>query len=248
MSFIVIPAVDIRGGRAVRLHQGRFDAETVFHDDPAAAAARWREAGAHRLHVVDLDGARDGERANAAAVAGIVEAMGDVPVELGGGIRAMADIEVVLAAGVRWAILGTAALERPELVREAVAAFPGRIIAGVDARDGRVSVRGWMEDSEVTAPELVARLAGEGVAAVIYTDVRRDGTGDGPNLEATAALARTGEVPVIASGGVGTLDHVRGAAALAGDGVIGVIVGRALYDGRFTLAEAMAAAAEAERC
>lgn len=238
---IVIPAVDLREGRCVRLREGRADAETVFSDDPVAMAERWVAQGAERLHVVDLDGAFAGAPRQTALIAKIVNAVRPVPVEAGGGLRDLASVEAVLEAGAVWAVVGTRALE-PAFLGDLCRRFGPRIIVAVDARDGRVAVRGWAELSDVEPIELAqaARKAG-GVAALLYTEIARDGTEQGPNVNATAALARKSEIPVIASGGVGTVEHIRALAAVADAGIEGVVVGRALYTGAVSLPDAIAA-------
>jgi phosphoribosylformimino-5-aminoimidazole carboxamide ribotide isomerase len=241
MSLELIPAIDLLGGSAVRLTQGRYDAATVYDADPAAVAARFAAAGLARLHVVDLDGAKLGRPGNTAAVKAILAAAHGVPVQLGGGIRSEAAVEEWLALGVGRVVLGTAALRAPALVRDAAKRFPGRVAVGIDARDGRVAVSGWLETSETDALELARRFEDAGVAALIHTDIARDGTGEGPNLDATEAVARAVRVPVIASGGVGSLAHVR---AACGRGLAGLIVGRALYTGAVDLGRAL----EAARC
>jgi phosphoribosylformimino-5-aminoimidazole carboxamide ribotide isomerase len=236
-AFELIPAIDLLGGKCVRLTQGRYDAATEYDADPAAVAARF--AGAHgvrRLHVIDLDGAKRGEPVNTHAVRAILGAAKGIPLELGGGIRTLAAIETWLGLGVERAILGTAALRDPALVREAARKFPGRIGVGIDAREGRVAVQGWLETSETDALTLARRFEDAGVAAIVYTDIARDGTGAGLNLGETVALARAVSIPVIASGGVGSLEDVRAARA---SGVAGVIVGRALYTGAVDLAAAL---------
>jgi phosphoribosylformimino-5-aminoimidazole carboxamide ribotide isomerase len=243
-AFELIPAIDLLGGRCVRLTQGRYDAATEYAADPAAVAARFAAHPLARLHVVDLDGARSGAPVNTDAVRGIVAAARGIPVELGGGIRTLAAVETWLALGVDRAVLGTAALRDPALVRAAARAFPGRVAVGIDARDGRVAVSGWLETSETDATTLARRFADAGVAAIIHTDIARDGTGAGPNLAATAALAAEVAIPVIASGGVGSLDDVRAACQLAARGVAGLIVGRALYTGAVDLGRAL----EIARC
>jgi len=242
-AFELIPAIDLLGGRCVRLAQGEYDAATVYGDDPAAVAARFAAAGIRRLHVVDLDGAKAGRPVNGAAVRGILAAVKPVPVQLGGGLRTLASVEECLALGLERVILGTIALRDPALVRESARRFPGRVAVGIDARDGRVAVEGWTETSELAAEDLARRFEDAGVAAIVYTDIARDGMLTGPNLEATAALAAHVRIPVIASGGVGSLDDVRRAAALASRGVAGVIVGRALYTGAVDLAAALEIAA-----
>ncbi len=234
---IIIPAIDIRGGQAVRLHQGDYARETVFDADPADAARRWLDQGAQRLHVVDLDGARDGSPAHLPIVRRICEAAGDVPVQLGGGVRTAADVTAARDAGVAYVIVGTTALEDPDLLAALCSEHP--VLAGVDARDGKVAVRGWLQTSEVSAEEVARRAADAGAAGVIHTDIARDGAGVGPNLPASGAVADACGLDVMVSGGVGELAHVQAAAA---DGrFAGVIVGRALYDGRVSLAEAMQA-------
>jgi phosphoribosylformimino-5-aminoimidazole carboxamide ribotide isomerase len=239
-AFELIPAIDLLGGHCVRLVQGRYDAATVYDADPAAVAARFAAHALRRLHVVDLDGAKLGRPGNTAAVRAILAAAKGVPLELGGGIRTLAAVEEWLALGVDRVVLGTAALRDPELVTSAARRFPGRIAVGIDARDGRVAVSGWLETSETDALTLARRFEDAGVAALIHTDIARDGTGEGPNLDATQALARAVRLPVIASGGVGSLDDVK---AACGRGLAGLIVGRALYTGAVDLARALEIAA-----
>lgn len=230
----IYPAIDIKGGRAVRLLQGRA-ADATDYGDPVAAAMGWKEQGATYLHVVDLDGAFDGKSANLTAVEEIVRATG-IPVQLGGGIRTMQDVERRLALGVKRVILGTAALENPELVKIACAQFPGAIVCGIDARNGRVAVRGWVEESSVTPGELALRMKDFGVMNVVYTDISRDGMQTGPNVASTRALVMETGMRIIGSGGVGTLAHL---AELKDAGCAGAIVGKALYNGNFTLPEAL---------
>ena len=234
---IVIPAVDLRGGRAVRLREGRADAETVFSDDPVAMAMRWKALGAERLHVVDLYGAFAGAPRQSALVAKIVAAVAPVPVEAGGGLRTLAALEAVLEAGARWAVVGTRAALDPAFLLDACRAHGGRIIVAVDARGARVAVKGWTEVGEETVADVARRAQDAGAAALLYTDVSRDGTGLGPNVEDTAALARTVALPVLASGGVASLDDLKRLAAVPG--VAGCVVGRALYTGALDLAEAL---------
>ena len=235
------PAIDLKDGACVRLRRGEMDQATVYADDPAAQARAWQDAGCACLHVVDLDGAFAGRAVNGRAVAAILSAV-TVPVQLGGGIRDMAGVARWIEAGVARVILGSAAVKNPALVREACAAFPGRVAVGIDARGGMVATEGWAETSAVSAPDLALRFEDAGVAAVIYTDIARDGMLTGLNLDATRALADRVRTPVIASGGVGSLHDLRALAATAraASGTIeGVIVGRALYDGRVDLAEAL---------
>ncbi len=241
---ILYPAIDLKGGQCVRLLRGEMDAATVYNDDPAAQARAFGDAGCAWVHVVDLDGAFAGRPVNGDAVRAILAAV-DVPVQLGGGIRDRAGIEAWLAAGVARVVLGTVALRDPALVIAACRAHPGRIAVGIDARDGKVAVEGWAETAEITALDLALKFEDAGVAAVVFTDIDRDGALQGPNLAATAALARRLSTPVIASGGVASLDDLKAIAGLAGDGVAGAIVGRALYDGRVDAAEAARVLAEA---
>ena len=236
---IVFPAIDLKNGQCVRLAEGDMDRATVYAEDPAAQARAFAAAGATALHVVDLDGAFAGASRNGAGVEAAVAAFAG-RVQVGGGIRTRADVEAWLARGVWRVVMGTAALENPALVRKLAAAHPGRIVVAVDARDGFVATRGWAERSTVAVAELAARFADAGVAALLFTDVGRDGMLKGVNLEATLALAAVSPVPVIASGGVAGLADI---AALAGQpNIEGVITGRALYDGRLDLAQALALA------
>ena len=244
---IIYPAIDLKGGRCVRLVQGDMARATVFNADPTAQARDFAGAGFRALHVVDLDGAVAGSAVNAPAVRRILAAV-DLPVQLGGGIRDRARIEAWLDAGVSRVILGTAALKQPELVRQSARAHPGRIAVGIDARGGKVAVEGWAETSEVTARDLALRFEDAGVAAIIYTDIERDGALAGVNVEATAALARALKTPVIASGGVASLEDIRALKRHERDGITGVICGRALYDGRIDAHAALAAAAELLPC
>lgn len=236
----VIPAIDLLDGRAVRLRRGRREDATVYHDAPWELVREMASAGAERIHVVDLEGALSGDRAHRRAVERILE-LSPVPVEVGGGLRDRRSVKAALGAGASYAVLGTIAVQAPTLAEELCRAYPGRIIIAVDARDGRVAVKGWTEEAEVEATELGRRAASWGAAALLYTDVSRDGTGEGPNVQATRALqdAVGPGTPVIASGGIGSLDHLR---ALAAAGISMTILGRALYDGVFTLEEAIAAA------
>ncbi len=236
----VIPAIDLLDGHCVRLHQGDYDQVTRFSDDPVAQALNWQRQGAERLHLVDLDGARSGLPRNDAAVKAITAAL-DIPVQLGGGVRSAERAEELLGCGLDRVILGTVALEQPELVDQLAARHPGRIVVGIDARNGRVATRGWIEESSTEATALARRFSGSAIAAIISTDIATDGTLAGPNLEALRAMAEASDVPVIASGGIGSLEHLLTLLALEPLGVEGVIVGRALYDGRVDLAEALRA-------
>jgi phosphoribosylformimino-5-aminoimidazole carboxamide ribotide isomerase len=236
---LILPAIDLRGGQCVRLRRGDYAQETVFGDDPAAVARRWVEQGAAFLHLVDLDGARQGEPVNGASVRRIVEAAG-VPCQLGGGLRSEAHLAEALGWGVRRVVLGTRALQDPAWCEAMCRRFPGRVALGIDARQGRVATEGWLNDSGRPALELARQCATWPPAAIIYTDINRDGMLEGPNVDATAEVARAvGAVPVIASGGVTTLEDV---ARLARQRLAGCIVGRALYEGRLDLAAAIALA------
>ncbi|MDW4497428.1 1-(5-phosphoribosyl)-5-[(5-phosphoribosylamino)methylideneamino]imidazole-4-carboxamide isomerase [Sulfitobacter sp. D35] len=235
---ILYPAIDLKDGQAVRLIHGDMERSTVFNNDPAAQAQAFVEAGCEWLHLVDLNGAFAGQPVNAAPVEAILAAC-KVPAQLGGGIRDMATVERWLKKGLARVILGTVAVENPDLVREAAKAFPGQVAVGIDARGGRVATKGWAEETDVDATDLARSFEDAGVAAIIYTDINRDGAMGGPNVAATADLARAVSIPVIASGGVSSLDDLR---ALMQTGVIsGAISGRALYDGAIDLAEALAA-------
>jgi len=235
---IVIPAVDIKGGRCVRLKQGRMSEETVYSDDPVQMAVTWVRKGAERIHLVDLDGAVGGKRVNAEVIRSIVRSVG-VPVELGGGIRSLDSIQFYLGAGVQWVILGTVAFKNPTLMEEACRRFPGRVMLAIDARDGRVAVEGWTEDTDRSAIDIAGPFDGLGMAAVIYTDIQRDGMSVGSNLQATGELADALETPVIASGGISGIEDIRKVKTLSGRGVTGVITGRALYEGTLDLEQAI---------
>ncbi|TJZ83988.1 1-(5-phosphoribosyl)-5-[(5-phosphoribosylamino)methylideneamino]imidazole-4-carboxamide isomerase [Paracoccus hibiscisoli] len=233
---ILYPAIDLKDGNCVRLLRGDMEAATVFGTDPAAQARAFQDAGAEWLHLVDLNGAFEGKPVNAAAVEAILAAT-SIPTQLGGGIRDMATIEAWLNRGLTRVILGTVAVEDPDLVHQAAAAFPGRIAVGIDARAGRVATRGWATETDIDATDLARRFQDAGVAAIIYTDIDRDGAMGGPNIAATEALARAVTIPVIASGGVSSLADLT---ALAQTGVIaGAISGRALYDGAIDLKQAL---------
>ena len=232
----VIPAIDIKDGAVVRLYKGDFAQSTVFSHDPVETARGWEAQGAALLHVVDLDGTESGSSRNLSVVAAVAEAL-TIPVQMGGGLRDLAAIEQAVAAGVARIVLGTVALEQPELVAEACARYPGRVVVALDARNGKVLTHGWQQDSGVDMFDLAQQMVENGVSRFLYTDVERDGTLSQPNFEATGALAQAVSVPVIASGGVATLDHLTRLVALD---VEGAIVGSALYRGAFTLPEALA--------
>ena len=240
---IIYPAIDIRGGRCVRLTEGRFDAETVFADDPAEMALKWAGLGAEFLHLVDLDGALAGEGKNVPVIERILQSV-SIPVQLGGGIRNLETIEKLLALGVNRLILGSAAVKNPQLVEEACKKYPGHIAVGIDAKNGDVAIEGWGKGSGVAATELAKKMAAYGVETIIYTDISRDGMLSGVNVEATAALARVCGVPIIASGGVASLYDIRRVKAVEGDGVQGCIIGKAIYTGAVDLKEALALAKE----
>ncbi len=236
----IIPAIDLLDGACVRLHQGDYEQVTRFSDDPVAQALSWQRQGATRLHLVDLDGAKSGKPVNDAVVRAITTAL-EIPVQLGGGVRSLPRAKELLACGLDRVILGTVAIEQPELVQELADLYPGRIVVGIDAKDGRVATRGWIEQSNVLATDLARRLSSQPLAAIITTDIATDGTLAGPNLEALREMAQASRVPVIASGGIGCMADLLSLLPLEPLGVCGVIVGRALYDGRVDLSEAIRA-------
>jgi phosphoribosylformimino-5-aminoimidazole carboxamide ribotide isomerase len=238
---LVIPAIDLKDGRCVRLYQGDMTQVTVYSDDPVATALRWQNEGAERLHVVDLDGAVSGAGVNTLVIEQMCQAL-TIPVQVGGGIRTVEAAEHLFSRGVSRVILGTVAHRQPEIVAATCQRFPGRIIMGIDARAGKVAVQGWTEATELDAVTLAQRGADMGVSEIIYTDIARDGTEQGVNLDATLALARAVVLPIIASGGVASLRDIERLAPLAKEGVAGVIVGRALYTGAVKLSEAIALA------
>ena len=244
MGFVVIPAVDIREGKAVRLAQGDYNRETVYDTDPLDAARRWVDAGASRLHLVDLDAAKSGDAANRDSIVRIAREC-DVPVEIGGGVRSLDVVRDYLDAGVRWVIVGTAAVTDPDFVRSAATDYPERVILGIDARDGMVKTAGWMESTKIRAVELARSYEDVRIAAIIYTDISRDGVGGGVDLDGTLEMARKSPFPVIASGGVHDAADIGRVASLFTDGITGVIVGRALYEGTLTLEAAMEQAEQA---
>lgn len=236
---IFFPAIDLKEGRCVRLRQGDMHTATVFSDDPSAQACAFEKAGCRWLHIVDLDGAFAGRPINGIAVDSVLD-MIDIPVQLGGGIRTLDVVANWLERGIRRVIVGTAALRQPDLVRSACEKFPGRIAVGIDARDGRVAVQGWSEQSDIAALDLARRFEDVGVAAIVFTDIGRDGVLAGPNIEATVALARAVSIPVILSGGVSSFTDLAAIKA-AGEGILaGVVCGRAIYDGRIDVAQAVA--------
>jgi phosphoribosylformimino-5-aminoimidazole carboxamide ribotide isomerase len=235
---LVIPAIDLKDGKCVRLRQGEMADSTVYGDDPVAMARRWVEAGTRRLHLVDLNGAFAGEPVNAAAVTAIARAFPQLPIQIGGGIRNFATIESYLNAGVSFVIIGTKAVKEPAFVGEACRRFPGRVIVGLDAKDGWVATDGWAEVSNIKAAELARRFERDGVSAIVYTDISRDGMMQGVNVEATVALAQASSIPVIASGGVTDMNDIRKLKAVAGAGILGAITGRAIYEGTLDVAAA----------
>ena len=237
---LIIPAIDLKDGKCVRLRQGRMDDSTVFSDNPVDMAAKWVDAGCRRLHLVDLNGAFAGKPVNGEIVQEIAKAYPDLPIQIGGGIRSSEIIEAYLAAGVSQVIIGTKAVKEPEFVTEMCKAFPGHIIVGLDAQDGRVAIDGWAEVTDVMAVDLAKRFRDDGVSSIVYTDISRDGMMQGVNVEATVDLAQQGGIPVIASGGVTNIDDIRALAQVADKGIFGAITGRAIYEGTLDVAEAQA--------
>jgi phosphoribosylformimino-5-aminoimidazole carboxamide ribotide isomerase len=238
---IVLPAIDLRGGRCVRLFQGDLNRETVYGDDPVAMASRWEAEGGEWLHLVDLDGAVSGTPAHLDTLRTIAGRL-TIPIEFGGGVRTLDDARAAFAAGASRLILGTVALEAPDRLERIAGEFPGRIYVALDARDGRVATRGWTETTAVSVEQAAASCRSRGAAGLLFTDISRDGTGHGVNVDATAKLAAAAGLPVIASGGVASLDDVRALRAAEGSGIAAAIIGRALYTGAVRLADAIAAA------
>jgi phosphoribosylformimino-5-aminoimidazole carboxamide ribotide isomerase len=236
---LLIPAIDLKEGKCVRLRQGRMDEDTVFSEDPVATAGRWVDAGAKRLHLVDLDGAMAGRPKNAEIIHAITAAYPEIPVQVGGGIRDEDTIQEYLNAGVRFVIVGTKAVSEPHFVSDIGAEFPGHIIIALDAKDGRVAIDGWSKLSRHDVIDLAQKFEEDGVEAIIYTDISRDGMMAGINIEATAKLARAIHIPVIASGGIRNLDDIRALGRVLEDGVIGAITGRAIYEGTLDFSEAL---------
>ncbi len=233
---LLIPAIDLKDGKCVRLRQGRMDQDTVFSDDPVAVAARWVKAGARRLHIVDLNGAFAGKPVNAAVIEAIAAAHPELPLQVGGGIRDEETVEAYLAAGVRYVILGTKAVNTPHFVSDLCVEFPGHIIVGLDAKDGKVAIDGWSKLSGHDVVDLAQRFEDDGIEAIIYTDIGRDGMLSGVNIEATVRLANSVRVPVIASGGITSLDDIRRLCEVAETGIVGAITGRAIYEGTLDFA------------
>ncbi len=237
---ILIPAIDIKQGQCVRLRQGKMEDTTVFSDDPVAMAGQWLNQGAQRLHLVDLDGAFEGEPVNADVIESISAAYPELPIQIGGGIRNVETVEAYLAAGVEFVIIGTQAVRNPEFVTELCAEFPGHVIVGIDAKNGMVAVQGWAESSDTSAEHLAQRFEDQGVSAIVYTDISRDGMMQGVNVEATQHLAEAISIPVIASGGVTNIEDIKQLNGVKAAGIEGVIIGRALYEGTISLPEAQA--------
>ncbi len=235
----IFPAIDLLGGNCVRLYQGDYAQSQVFDENPVAVAQKWQDQGATKLHLVDLDGAKSGQPENLAIISQIVQAVSQMSIQVGGGLRNGHAIKALLDLGVERVILGTIAIEQPPLVQELCRQYPGQIVIGMDARDGQIATRGWLETSSMQATDLAQQMADWGAAAIIYTDIQRDGTLVGPNLEALTAVANSTTVPVIASGGVGCVRDLLNLLALEPIGVTGVIVGKALYNGAITLTDAL---------
>ncbi len=235
---LLIPAIDLKEGKCVRLRQGRMEDDTVFSEDPVAVAAQWVEQGARRIHLVDLDGAFAGKPRNAGVIHDIVEAFPNVPVQIGGGIRDEDTIQGYLNAGVQYVIIGTKAVTEPHFVSEVAVEFPGHIIVGLDAKDGKVAIDGWSKLSKHDVIDMAQQFEADGVDSIIYTDISRDGMMQGVNVEATAKLARSIHIPVIASGGITNLDDIHALGKVSEDGIMGAITGRAIYEGTLDFAEA----------
>ncbi len=235
---LLIPAIDLKDGQCVRLRQGRMEDETVFSDDPVAVAGRWVEAGARRLHLVDLDGAFAGKPANSEVIHAIAEAYPDLPIQIGGGIRDEDTVQAYLEAGVQYVIIGTKAVSAPHFVNDLCLEFPGHVIVGLDAKDGKVAIDGWSKLSRHDVIDMAQRFEEDGVAAIIFTDISRDGMMEGVNVDSTVKLAQAVRIPVIASGGITNMDDIRALCAVEDEGIMGAITGRAIYEGTLDFAEA----------
>lgn len=235
---LIIPAIDLKDGQCVRLKQGVMEDSTVFSDDPVSMAARWVDAGARRLHLVDLNGAFDGRPVNGEIVTAIAKAYPELPIQIGGGIRSLDTIEAYLDAGVNYLIIGTKAVKEPEFVTSACARFPGHIIVGLDAKNGLVATDGWAEVSSIQATELAKRFEQDGVSEIVYTDISRDGMMQGVNVEATVAMANASSIPVIASGGITNMNDIRALKKVSDQGISGAITGRAIYEGTLDISVA----------
>jgi phosphoribosylformimino-5-aminoimidazole carboxamide ribotide isomerase len=241
---LLIPAIDLKDGKCVRLRQGRMDDETVFGDDPVAVARRWVEAGARRLHMVDLNGAFAGQPVNAAAIRSVAEAFPDLPIQVGGGIRDEETVQAYLDAGVQYTIIGTRAVSAPHFVNDLCAEFPGHIIVGLDAKDGKVAIDGWSKLSHHSVIDMAQRFEDDGVEAIVFTDIGRDGMMTGVNVDSTVELAQAIRIPVIASGGITTIEDIRALCSVTDEGIMGAITGRAIYEGSLDLAAAQKLADE----
>tara|TARA_B100000767_G_scaffold105399_1_gene101141 strand:- start:3367 stop:4107 length:741 start_codon:yes stop_codon:yes gene_type:complete len=237
---LVIPAIDLKDGQCVRLRQGLMEDSTVFSDDPVATAEKWVKAGARRLHLVDLNGAFDGQPVNGEVVKAIAQQFPNLPIQIGGGIRSMDTIEAYLAVGVNYLIIGTQAVKQPEFVSLACREFEGHIIVGLDAKEGLVATDGWAEVSDLRATELAKRFEQDGVSSIVYTDIARDGMMQGVNVEATVSMAHASSIPIIASGGITNQDDIIALRAVASQGICGAITGRAIYEGTLSVQEAQA--------
>jgi len=241
---LLIPAIDLKDGKCVRLRQGNMEEETVFGDNPVEVAQRWVDAGARRLHMVDLNGAFAGRPINAAAIKAVAEAFPELPIQVGGGIRDEDTVQAYLDAGVSYTIIGTKAVSAPHFINDLCLEFPGHILVGLDAKDGKVAIDGWSKLSHHSAIDMARRFEQDGVAAIVFTDIGRDGMMTGVNVESTVALAQSINIPVIASGGITSIDDIRALCAVSDEGIMGAITGRALYEGTLDLAEAQRLADE----
>jgi phosphoribosylformimino-5-aminoimidazole carboxamide ribotide isomerase len=241
---LVIPAIDLKDGKCVRLRQGRMEDETVFGDDPVEVAQRWVDAGARRLHMVDLNGAFAGKPVNAAVIKAVAEAFPDLPIQVGGGIRDEDTVAAYLEAGVQYTIIGTKAVSTPHFINDLCLEFPGHILVGLDAREGRVAIDGWSKLSHHSAIDMARRFEQDGVEAIVFTDIGRDGMMTGVNVDSTVRLAQSITIPVIASGGITNMDDIRALCAVSDEGIMGAITGRALYEGALDLAAAQELADE----
>ena len=241
---LLIPAIDLKDGRCVRLRQGRMEDETVFGDDPVSVAQRWVDAGARRLHMVDLNGAFEGKPVNAGAVKAVAEAFPELPIQVGGGIRDEETVQAYLDAGVQYVIIGTRAVSAPHFVNDLCVEFPGHIIVGLDAKEGKVAIDGWSKLSHHSVIDMAQRFENDGVEAIVFTDIGRDGMMSGVNIDSTVELARAIHIPVIASGGITNMDDVRALCAVTDEGISGAITGRAIYEGTLDLAAAQQLADE----
>jgi len=241
---LLIPAIDLKDGKCVRLRQGRMEDETVFGDNPVEVAQRWVEAGARRLHMVDLNGAFEGKPVNASVVKAVAEAFPDLPIQVGGGIRDEETVQAYLDAGVQYVIIGTRAVSAPHFVNDLCVEFPGHIIVGLDAKDGKVAIEGWSKLSHHSVTDMAQRFEQDGVEAIVFTDIGRDGMMSGVNVDSTVALAQAIHIPVIASGGITDIDDIRSLCAVSDEGIMGAITGRAIYEGSLDLAAAQQLADE----